>query len=321
MSCVIATTSPVFGTVGKVPQFIADRGWELIRCIDKSRPDGGLAEHLGRVDFLVAGLLPVKAGQLDAAPNLKAVLKHGVGVDNIDIAAATGRKIPVLNAPGGNTNAVVELTIGDMIVLARHLPKACADIRNQNWERQVGSEIAGKTLGIVGFGNIGKSLALAASALGMRILATDLYPDYIFAEEHGVTLADMENVLRKADYVTLHIHGGKDNVNCIGETQLAMMKPTAFLINNARGDVVDLDALDRALKNNALAGAAIDAFPVEPPDFSHPIFANPKALLTPHAGGDTAESSERVGMMNVTDIETLLKGGRAPRILNPEIYH
>lgn len=320
MSCVIVTTSPVFGTVGKVPQFLTDRGWELVRCTDGGRPDGGVSDHLARMEFLVAGSLPVTAELLQSAPKLKAVLKHGVGVDNIDIAAATARKIPVLNAPGGNTNAVVELVLGGMISLARHIPKGDTDLRSRVWKRQVGTELSGKTLGIIGFGSIGQHLAIAAAALGMRVMATDIKPDAAFAEEHGITLTDLETLLRKADYVSLHIFGGKDNVRFIGEKQLAMMKPTAHLINYARGDVLDIDALNAALDKGALAGAALDAYPVEPPDFIHPIFANPNVLLTPHSGGDTRESSERVGMMNASDIDTLLKGGRAPRVLNPEIY-
>lgn len=320
MSYVIVTTSPVFGTVGKIPQVIADNGWELVRCIDTSRLDGGLSDHITRMDFLVVGLLPATAEQIQAAPKLKAVLKHGVGVDNIDIAAATNRKIPVLNAPGGNTTAVVELTIGGMITLARQVPAGHTDIRSHIWKRRVGTEIAGKTLGIVGFGNIGRTLAVAAGALGMKVVATDINPDTAFAEEHGVRLTDLEGVLRAGDYVSLHIFGGKANERFIGARELAMMKPTAFLINYARGDILDLDALNAALDKKALAGAAIDAFPVEPPNFGHPIFANPNVLLTPHSGGDTHESADRVGMMNVTDIETLLKGARSPRVLNPEIY-
>ncbi len=322
MRCVIVTTSPVFGTVGKVPQFIADRGWDLVRCIDASRPDGGVSDYIDRMDFLVSGLLPVTAEHIKGAPALKAVLKHGVGVDNIDIAAATARKIPVLNAPGGNTNAVVELTIGGMIALARNLAEGDADLRARKWPRQgrAGSEIFGKTLGIIGFGNIGRSLSLVAAALGMKVLATDLNPDEMFAQENGVTLTSLNDLLARADYVTLHIQGGKANEKFIGEKELAVMKPSAFLVNNARGELVDLTALNKALESNALAGAALDAYPVEPPDFGHPIFTNPKVLLSPHTGGDTVESLERVGMTNASDIDTLLKGGRAPRVLNPEIY-
>jgi D-3-phosphoglycerate dehydrogenase len=320
MKPVIVTTSPVFGTVGAVPQFIRERGWEFIRCIDNARPDGGLSDHADRMDFLVVGLLPATAEQIRAAPRLRAVLKHGVGVDNIDIPAATARGIPVLNAPGGNANAVVELAIGGMIGLARHTPIGHMDIRSGVWQRRVGTEIEGKILGIVGFGNIGKLLARKAAALGMKVLATDLRPDKAYAKAHGVTITDMDALLRESDYVSLHIFGGRDNEHLIGETQLSLMKPAARLMNFARGEVLDLDALNRALNANIIAGAALDAYVAEPPDFRHPIFSNPKVFFTPHSGGDTRESGERVGMMTVTDIENLLRGERPPRILNPEIY-
>lgn len=320
MKPVIVTTSPVFGTVGQVPAFIAERGWELVRCIDNSRPDGGLSDHSDRMDFLVVGLLPATGAQMRSAPKLKGVLKNGVGVDNIDIPAATACKIPVLNTPGANANAVAELAVGGMLSLARHLPMAHMDIRNSVWRREVGTEIAGKTLGIIGCGNIGKTLALKAQALGMRVVAYDLYPDALFAKANGVIMTDLDSVLRESDYVSLHIFGGKDNEHLIGKPQLALMKPTAYLMNYARGEVLDLDALDRALAQNVLAGAAIDAYVVEPPDFGHPIFRNPKVAFTPHSGADTRESGERVGMMVVRDIESLLNGERPPRILNPEIF-
>lgn len=320
MKPVIVTTSPVFGTVGDVPKFITERGWELVRCIDNSRQDGGLSDHIRRMDFLVVGLLPATGEQVRSAPKLKGVLKNGVGVDNIDIPAATACKIPVLNTPGANANAVAELALGGMLSLARHLPMAHMDIRNKTWKRDVGTEIAGKTLGIIGFGNIGKALAIKAQALGMRVIAHDLYPDALFAKENDIIMADFDSVLRESDYVSLHIFGGKNNEHLIGKAQLAIMKPTACLMNYARGEVVDLDALDRALRANSLGGAAIDAYVVEPPDFNHPIFNNPKVAFTPHSGADTRESGERVGMMIVRDIESLLNGERPSRILNPEIF-
>lgn len=320
MNTVIVTTSPAFGTIGRVPERIAANGWELVRCTDTSRPDGGMSDYMEHMDFLVVGLIPATAEFIAKAPKLRAVIKHGVGVDNIDIAAATARKIPVLNAPGSNANAVAELAVGGMFSFARRIPMVHRTLVDGGWQRFVGTEIEGKTLGIVGFGNIGKALARKAKALGMRVLASDLYPDNAFAAEHGIEMTDLPNILRQADYVSLHVFGGKDNAHLIGAAELASMKPTACLMNYARGEVLDLDALAAALEKNALGGAVIDAYVSEPPDRSHPLFSSPKVVFTPHSGADTTESVERVGLMNVADIESLLAGQRPARILNPEVY-
>ena len=320
MNTVLVTTSPVFGSVGCLPRFIADRGWELIRCADTALPDGGIGAHIARMEFLVVGLLPATEAVMDRAPRLRAILKHGVGVDNIDIPAATARKIPVLSAPGANANAVAELAVGGMFSLARRIPYAHSRLVSGIWERTIGSEICGKTLGIIGFGNIGKTLALRAVALGMRVIAADLYKDREFAEANGIEFEEIPELLRQADFVSLHIFGGKENTHLIDAERLSLMKPTAYLMNYARGEVVDQDALHAALEKGTLAGAAIDAYVSEPPDVSHPIFSNPRVIFTPHTGADTKESVERVGMMNVTDIESILKGERPSRVLNPEVY-
>lgn len=320
MSTVLVTTSPGFNTVGKVPDFIKDRGWEFHRCTDTSRPGGGVLEFAERMDFLVVGLIAATAEIMDKAPRLKAILKHGVGVDNIDIPAATARKIPVLNTPGANANAVAELAIGGMLSFARRIPMAHQSMLEGGWQRHVGTEIEEKTLGIAGLGNIGKILARKAKALGMRVLATDLYPDRVFAAEHGIELTDLETILGESDYVSLHVFGGQGNAHLVGAKQLAMMKESACIMNFARGEILDMDALAVALEKNTLAGAVIDAYTVEPPDRAHPVFKSGKAVFTPHSGADTRESVARTGMMNVTDIAALLAGAHPANVLNPEVF-
>ncbi|SEQ75209.1 D-3-phosphoglycerate dehydrogenase [Faunimonas pinastri] len=317
---IVATTSPGFGLHGRVPARLRETGWEFIRCADKALPDGGLSEHLGRIDYLVAGLVPVTEETLAAAPKLKAVLKHGVGIDNIDVPACTARGIPVLNTPGANANAVAELALGLMLGWARNIPGGHKSVVAGGWDRQVGSEIEGKTLGIVGLGNIGRILARKASALGLSVIASDLYPDLAFVREHGVELAELDDLLRHSDFVSLHIFGGKSNAALIDAAKLALMKPSACLLNLARGEIVDLDALADALDAGRLGGAAIDAFEQEPPNTSHRVFRHPKVVFTPHSGGDTLEAVERIGLMNIADIEELIAGGRPTRVLNPEIF-
>lgn len=320
MSIVVATTSPGFGRHGRLPRQLEETGWEIIRCTDTTLPDGGLSQHIGRADFIVAGLPPVTASTFEGANKLKAVLKHGVGMDSIDISACTARGYPVTNTPGANSNAVAELAVGMMFSMARNIPYGHMSVISGGWERKPGHEIAGKALGIVGLGNIGKLLAGKAIALGMTVIASDLYPDKAFITEHGIEIVELDVLLSHADYVSLHVFGGIGNAALIGEKQLSQMKPGACLLNLARGEVVDNDALAKALSEGRLRGAAIDAFVTEPPDVSHPLFKLPNVVFTPHSGADSLEALENVGLMVISDIKDFIAGRRPPRVLNPEVY-
>lgn len=313
---VIVTTSPGFAKQGRVAEEFAKKGWELIRCVDTNLPDGGVSEHIHRADFLVVGLVPVTAETLPAGQNLKAVIKHGVGVDNIDIPACTAAGLPVSNTPAANADAVAELAVGLMFGMARFIPQGHVSVTSGGWNRRVGTQLGGKTLGIVGLGNIGKRLAKLAIGLGMQVVATDMYPDTAFAEVHGIRFLPLEDLLAEADYVSLHVFGGKDNAALINAETLAQMKPGARLINLARGEVVDLDAVAAALASGQLGGVAIDAYVVEPPAIDHPVFSHPNAIFTPHSGADTLEATENVGLMVIEDIQTLLDGNIPARCLN-----
>lgn len=311
---VIATTSPGFGRFGTAPARLAELGWEIIRGTDTSLPDGGL--DLAQADFLITGLIPVDDSTLAKAPKLRAVLKHGVGTDNIDIPACTARGIPVLNTPASNSNAVAELAVAAMFSLARNVPAGHINMLDRKWVRMVGSEVAGKTLGVVGLGNIGKLLAQKAIGLGMRVVATDLYPDSHFAAVNAISLLALDDLLAQSDYVSLHVFGTQPLITA---EKLALVKPTACLMNLARGEVVDLDAINAALDAGKLGGVALDAFITEPPDWSHPIFSQQRAVFTPHMGADTTESVERTSLMNIEDVATFLAGGQPTRILNPQV--
>lgn len=317
---VVVTTSPGFGRIGRVPEKLKELGWELVRCSDPALKDGGVWDHIGRADYLVVGLVPATDALLAAAPNLKAVLKHGVGVDNIDVPAATRRGLPVLNTPGANADAVAELALGMMFAMARNMPAGHQTVVSGGWDRKVGSQLGGKVLGILGLGNIGRTLALKARALGMAVIASDPYADKAFAAANGIELTDLDGLLARSDYLSLHIFGGKDNAALIDAAAIAKMKPGARLLNLARGEVVDLDAVADALASGHLAGAAIDAYTVEPPDRSHPIFTAPNTVFMPHNGADTVEAVENVGLMNIADIQELMAGGRPARVLNPEVF-
>lgn len=309
---VVVTTSPGFGKHGKVPGLIEDAGWEFIRCADADE----VAANIGRADFLVVGLVPVTAETLEGADQLKAVIKHGVGVDNIDIPACSAKGLPVCNTPAANADAVAELSVGLMFSMARFIPQGHASVTAGGWDRRIGSQLGGKTLGIVGLGNIGKRLAKLALGLGMNVVASDKFPDEAFANAHGISFLSLEELLSTSDYVSLHVFGGADNAALINADTLALMKPGVKLINLARGEVVDLDAVAAALESGQLGGVAIDAYVQEPPAIDHPVFSHPNAVFTPHSGADTLEALENVGLMVIEDIKTLSAGDMPARCLN-----
>jgi D-3-phosphoglycerate dehydrogenase len=203
--------------------------------------------------------------------------------------------------------------------MARFIPSGHASVASGGWDRQVGSQVGGKTLGILGLGNIGRSLAVKARGLGMSVVAADPYADAEFASSNAIEIVGFDALLQRSDYLSLHIFGGKDNAALINAETIKQMKPGARLLNLARGEVADLDALADALGSGQLGGVALDAYPVEPPDRSHPIFSHPRAVFMPHSGADTVEATENVGLMNIADIETLMAGGRPARVLNPEV--
>ena len=236
---------------------------------------------------------------IDAAPSLMAVGCFSVGTNQIDLAAARNNGIPVFNAPFSNTRSVAELTIAEIVMLFRRVfPRSQAAHIGQ-WDKSAAGsrEVRGKTLGIVGYGNIGTQLAMLAEAMGMRVL----YVDRTDKLRHGnVTPAkSLEDLLARSDVVSLHVPQTPDTRGMIGPREIAAMKPGAFLINNSRGTVVDIPALAEALKSGHLAGAAVDVFPKEPGSnseaFQSPLQGLDNVILTPHVGGSTEEAQERIG--------------------------
>lgn len=254
---------------------------------------------------------------LEYGPNLRVVARAGVGVDNIDVEACTARGVAVINAAGGNSVAVAEHAIGLMIALARHFIPANENIRAGKWERSkfTGIELAGRTLGTIGLGPVGSELVARARALGMTVLAVDPYIPAERAERLGVTLVTVDQLLREADFVSLHVPATNETRNMINAEALAKMKPTAYIINCARGEVVDTDALLAALDAGTIAGAGIDVFPEEPAG-GHPLAMHPKVLATPHLAGSTTEALENVAVKIAEQMLTMLAGGPPIGALN-----
>lgn len=219
---VVLTTSPGFGRHGRVPARIEAEGWTFLRAADAAEMEA----HLPEADYLVVGLVPVTAEVLAKGPRLKGVLKHGVGVDNIDIPACTAAGLPVTNTPAANADAVAELAMGLMFAMARFIPQGHASVTSGGWDRRIGTQLGGKVLGIVGLGNIGKRLARLARGLGMEVLATDRVEDPAFARDCGVTYLPLEELLARADYVSLHVFGGAGNAALIDDRALARRHPS-----------------------------------------------------------------------------------------------
>ena len=261
----------------------------------------------------------VTAAVIEAGERLQAIGRAGVGVDNSDVEAATRRGIIVVNTPTANTIAAAEHTIAMMLALARQIPAAEASLREGRWDRKrfIGVEVRNKTLGVIGLGRIGTEVAKRAQGLGMDVIAYDPYVSAEHASRFGIRFTtELEELLRRSDFVTLHTPLTEATRGLIGERELALMKPTARLINCARGGLIDEEALLRALDEGRLAGAALDVFTQEPPPPDHPLLKHPKVVLTPHLGGSTQEAQASVAEEIAQQILTVLEGRLPPHAVN-----
>lgn len=269
-----------------------------------------LTELIKDVDGLITGLEQVTPRVLENANRLKVISAGGVGYDHINVEAATAKGIAVCNCAGCNNRSVAELAFGMMLSLSRQIYRSDRAMRNGEWGRFFGPELWGKTLGIVGLGRVGKSVAQLAKGFGMRILANDVAWDIAYADEHGISYVPLDRVLAESDYVTLHTPLTPWTHNLIDERALGLMKPTAYLINTARGPIVKEDALCKALDQGRIAGAGLDVFVVEPTnDCAFREFDN--VIITPHIGGASNEAYDRslqLALLNVTSV----LNGRAP---------
>ncbi|MFN2283016.1 MAG: D-2-hydroxyacid dehydrogenase [Anaerolineae bacterium] len=252
-----------------------------------------LGQVIGEYDgIVVRSRTKVRAPLLENPGDLKLIIRGGVGLDSIDVAVAESKGIKVANTPAASSNAVAELVLGMIFSLARNIAVADASMKAEKWEKKKlkGTEVAGKTLGIIGYGRIGRMLAEKARALGMMVVAYDPYID-------NADLVTLEELLSVSDYVSLHIPHTNETHNLLGATQFALMKPGACVINAARGGTVDEDALYAALVSGHLAGAALDVYTEEPPQSEalHKLIALPQVVATPHIGAATVEAQERIG--------------------------
>jgi len=253
--------------------------------------------------LVVRSATKVTADLLKNAPKLKIVARGGVGLDTIDVKECEKRKITVVNTPGASTNAVAELAIALMFSLGRQIPRADALMRQKVWAKKdlTGGELAGKTLGIIGFGRIGMFVGRKAHALGMKVL---YYNDLEVKCDYEVKKETLENVLKLSDFVTLHVPSNASTKGMLNAERLALMKPSAYLLNTARGEIVDEEALYGALKTGKLAGAALDVYSAEP--YSGKLLELTNVVFTPHIAGSTKEAQLRIGSELVQKLKELL---------------
>lgn len=274
-----------------------------------------LKEVVGSVDGVIAGVDTWNEAVFKLAPQLQGIARFGVGVDNIDLEAARKYGIQVTNVPRGNANAVAELAIGLMISVRRHIPALDRSTKNGGWERFVGSELAGGTIGLLGFGNIAQLTAKKLKGFDVEIMAYDKYPDTAKASEYGVTMTTFEQVLAHSDIVSMHLPSLKETHHIMNDKAFARMKPSAIFINTARGAVVDEQALSRALSSGVIAGAAIDVYESEPVSADHPILQIGNLITTPHTAAETFETYTRVSMITAQALLDIFEGREPPNIL------
>ncbi len=274
-----------------------------------------LLSRLSGVDGYVAGLDYVTKDVVERMPgSLKVISRYGAGVDRVDLDACRRRGITVTNTPGANATAVCELAFALMLASARNLPELHNAVQKGEWPRSDGMELAGKTLGIVGLGAIGKKLALRAKAFEMDVLACDPFLDVAFAKEHGVRAVGLDELLRASDVVSLHVPLNDSTRHMISRDSLPKMKDGATLINTARGGLLDEEACAEALRADKLRGLGLDAFEQEPL-LDSPLKGLPRVVFSPHTGAHTAEAVRGMGLTAVQNLIAVLSGQACPHIV------
>ena len=272
------------------------------------------------IDGLIAGLDHISASVIHAAKKLKVISRYGIGVDRVDLKAATEKGIVVTNTPGANTSAVAELTIGFILGLARNLCVADAAAHRGEWPRFSGIGIRGKVVGLMGLGSIGRAVASRLGPFGCRILACDPVMSTDEAEDLGVQPVSKEELFSQADFISLHVPATPETIGMIDKNAFNRMKEGVYLINTARGELIDEAALKEALDTGRLKGAALDVFKAEPLEKNHFLLQYPQVILTPHMAAHTDEAMNQMGWSAMKDCLAVLRGERPEHVVNPEVY-
>lgn len=277
----------------------------------------------GTIALIVRGIVPISRGIIEAGRELRVIGRTGVGYENVDVAAATKRGIPVVYAPGAGARPVAEGTLAMLLSLAKRLRPLDQKTRAGEWSARdeiLMGDLDGTTLGVVGLGRIGSEVARLAQAFGMRVLGYDPLVNELAAAKMGVALVSLEDLLREADFVSLHAPLNEQSRGLIDATRISTMKRGAVLVNVARGGLLaSLDVLQAALESGQLSGVGLDVYPSEPPDVSHPIFQRDDVVCTPHCMGLSRKGSETTFRMVSRGIAAVLSGGTPEHVANPEV--
>lgn len=277
---------------------------EALYQTDNGIEKSELIKHLKDVDIIIVTVVKIDKEVIDAAPDLQYIIKYGAGYDNIDVTYAAEKGIPVTNAPGQNAPSAADLAFGLMLAAAREIPVKDTEIKSKHWELSVGFEVQKKTLGVIGFGAIGKTLAKRASGFDMNVVAFANHKDQGAAKSLNVTFVELKDLLAVSDFVVICTTINGHNREMINKETLCLMKPTAFLINVSRGGLVKEKDLIEALKTGQIEGAALDVFAEEPPTTALPYLSN--LIATPHIGGATFEAIERTGNVTIENLKRFL---------------
>ena len=317
----VLSASPTFGHFVSDPvEYLKENGCQ-VTLVPKGQKisEDELIESVAELDAIIVGFEQINEQVLQATNRLKVVAKHGAGVDNIDMKAATERGVVVISAPGLNSDAVAELTMGLFLSMARRIPFANQSVKEGGWPRYVGVELNKKTVGVIGVGQIGKKVAKCALGFNMNVLAYDVFEDKDFAQKWGIKYLPLDEVISKSDFISVYVPLMFAICQLINPKELGLMKRDAYLVNISRGGVVDEDALYAVLKDKKIGGAALDVFSQEPPGES-PLLELDNLIATPHMGMYTVEALRETGMVCARGIVDTLQGRQPQNINNPEVF-
>ena len=317
---VLVTTRSFGREIPQPMERLTREGTRIIEWREGSGLDeADLRAKVAQADAWIVAFHPIGAALMDVAPRLRIIAKHGVGVDNIDIAAATAHGIVVTTAPSANDQAVADLTMGLLLAMLRRIPEANASVKAGRWERFLGYGLNGKMMGILGLGRIGRNVARRAKAFGVTLIGADpLWPDEA-ARDLGIRRVEPNELFAQADIISLHAPLTPETPGFIEAMATAPMKPGVWIVNTSRGKVVDEKAMYEAVKSGRVAGYATDVFENEPPAGS-PLLGLPNVIATPHMGTHTRESLKLMGDRVTDAVLRVFRGERPEFVVNPEVY-